>query len=149
MGCPARGAPPVTTGALVLGAGACGYRCDDLDRRLGFRNRSFDTVAGAGLALPSSGCLQVRLRTGGERIQLPGRVGRRSLKKLLQQQRVAPWLRQQLPLLYDGERLLAVADLWIAEGHAAAPGAPGLRLSWAPRDVPLTVSAQLSQVGDF
>jgi tRNA(Ile)-lysidine synthase len=108
-----------------------------------------EPVAGAGLALPSSGCLQVRLRTGGERIQLPGRVGRRSLKKLLQQQRVAPWLRQQLPLLYDGERLLAVADLWIAEGHAAAPGAPGIRLSWAPRDVPLTVSAQLSQVGDF
>ncbi|MEH6822924.1 MAG: tRNA lysidine(34) synthetase TilS [Motiliproteus sp.] len=87
---------------------------------------------GAGLALPDSGVLQIRLRQGGERIQLSGRAGSRSLKKLLQQSRIAPWQREQLPLIYAGAQLLAVADLWLAEGCLAAPEQVGLALSWTP-----------------
>lgn len=96
---------------------------------------------GDGLALPDSGVLRVRLRQGGERIQLSGREGSRSLKKLLQQSRIAPWQRQQLPLIYAGAQLLAVADLWLAEGCLAAPEQVGLALSWTPRQaaaVPLS-----------
>ncbi len=103
-----------------------------------------EPVIGTGLALPSAGRLQVRLRCGGERLQLPGRAGSRSLKKLLQQQRMPPWLRQQLPLLYSDDRLLAVADLWLVEGSLAMPGMPGIQLSWTPLGMPLRVPLQPS-----
>ncbi|MFT5720043.1 MAG: tRNA(Ile)-lysidine synthase [Motiliproteus sp.] len=106
-----------------------------------------EPVIGSGLALPKTGRLQVRLRQGGERIQLPGRVGSRSLKKLLQQQGLAPWQRSQLPLIYAGERLLAVADLWLAEGCLATPGQPGVRLVWEPQTVPLRVPLRVPESG--
>jgi hypothetical protein len=31
-------------------------------------------------------------------------------------------MRDRLPLVYSGERLLAVADLWLAEDAVAQPG---------------------------
>ena len=81
----------------------------------------------------------VRLRRGGERCKPVGRSHSRSLKKLLQDYRIAPWRRDRLPLLYVGEELAAVADLWVCEGHASLEGAnsaaaPGWRLHWAPRE---------------
>jgi tRNA(Ile)-lysidine synthase len=71
-------------------------------------------VAGAGLVL--------RTRRGGEEIRPAGHVHTRKLKKLHQDAGVFPWLRGAVPLLYSGEALVAVADLWIAAGAAAAPG---------------------------
>ena len=38
--------------------------------------------------------------------------------------------RDRVPLLYSGERLIAVAGLWIDAAADAAPGEPGLRLQW-------------------
>ncbi|MFT6914306.1 MAG: tRNA(Ile)-lysidine synthase [Motiliproteus sp.] len=104
-----------------------------------------EPVIGSGLALPEMGLLQVSLRRGGERIRLQGRTGSRSLKKLLQERGVAPWQRSQLPLLYAGERLLAVADLWLAEGCLAAPGQPGIQLRWEPQAVPLRVPLRMPE----
>jgi hypothetical protein len=34
-------------------------------------------------------------------------------EKLLQESAVLPWWRERLPLVYAGEKLVAVADLWI------------------------------------
>ena len=56
--------------------------------------------------------LTVRFRTGGERIRLPGAAGTQSVKKLCQEQGIPPWERARLPLLYAGDELVAVADLW-------------------------------------
>ena len=39
-----------------------------------------------------------------------------------------PPLRGRLPLLYVGDRLAAVADLWVCEPFAAPPGRLGLHL---------------------
>jgi tRNA(Ile)-lysidine synthase len=67
---------------------------------------------------------RVRLaaRRGGERLR-PRRGGpRRALKSLLQEARVPPVERPHLPLVLDGERLLAVADLWIDAAVQAQPG---------------------------
>ena len=89
-------------------------------------------VVGGGLCLPANGCLRVALRQGGERIRLQGRVGSRSLKKLLQQQRLAPWVRDRLPLLYVDDALVAIADLWIADGWQAAPDQQGVEFDWQP-----------------
>ncbi|MDR6671912.1 tRNA lysidine(34) synthetase TilS [Xanthomonas sp. 1678] len=63
--------------------------------------------------------LLVRLRQGGERIVLPGRSHSQALKHLLQEHAVPPWQRARLPLLFEGDRLLAAGtDLVAAPLHA-------------------------------
>jgi tRNA(Ile)-lysidine synthase len=69
-------------------------------------------------------------RRGGERLRLPGRAGRRSLKKLLHAAGVPPWLRSRIPLLEIGGKLAAVGDLWIDEDWWAPRGSEAWRLSW-------------------
>jgi len=54
--------------------------------------------------------LQVRYREGGEIMHLPDR-GHRDLKRLLNERGVPSFARGRLPLLYQGEQLLAVANL--------------------------------------
>jgi tRNA(Ile)-lysidine synthase len=66
--------------------------------------------------------LSLRRRVGGERIKPLGQLHTRTLKKLLQEENVVPWLRDSLPLVYSGEQLVAVADLWIAADVAAENG---------------------------
>ncbi|HWU68500.1 MAG TPA: tRNA lysidine(34) synthetase TilS [Stenotrophobium sp.] len=66
--------------------------------------------------------LTVRLARGGERIRLTRTAHHRTLKNLLQEAAVPPWLRPRLPLLYAGEQLLCVACRWWA-----AEAAGGLR----------------------
>jgi tRNA(Ile)-lysidine synthase len=75
--------------------------------------------------------LELRARRGGERLR-PVRGGpRRALKKLLQEARVPPAQRAHLPLVFDGERLIAAADLWLDESVQARPGSPHrARLLW-------------------
>jgi len=61
------------------------------------------------VAVPLSG-LRIAYRQGGEVLDIPGR-GRRDLKRLLNELQVPHFVRPRLPLLYCGERLLAVANL--------------------------------------
>lgn len=71
--------------------------------------------------------LQLRFRAGGERIQLAGNGRRRRLKSLFQEAGVVPWMRDRIPLLFAGEELVAVGDLWIAaEYHAPC----GFSVTW-------------------
>jgi tRNA(Ile)-lysidine synthase len=79
--------------------------------------------------------LSVRTRRGGERLR-PVRGGpRRTLKGLLQESRVPSARRLELPLLFDGGRLVAAADLWIDESvRAHAASAERGRLIWTPAD---------------
>jgi tRNA(Ile)-lysidine synthase len=87
--------------------------------------------------------LIVRFRRGGEECRPAGR-GRHahSLKGLLQEAGVPPWLRGHVPLIYradddgvaaeDGQSgLLAVAGLCIAEGCRAEAYAEGWQLIWS------------------
>lgn len=77
--------------------------------------------------VPPAGELQVRYRQGGEVMQVPTR-GHRDLKRLLNERSVPLFARDRLPLLYDGERLIAVANLpglngsgpdgWLFHWHA-------------------------------
>ena len=62
------------------------------------------------LGQASTGVFQVRYRQGGEVLRLAGR-GRRDLKRLLNEAGVPGFLRDRLPLLYQGEELLAVANV--------------------------------------
>lgn len=48
----------------------------------------------------------VRFRRGGEICRLPGKSHHQELKKLFQEHGVPPWLRERIPLIYTGERLI-------------------------------------------
>ncbi|MGQ7958932.1 tRNA lysidine(34) synthetase TilS [Pseudomonas sp. SP16.1] len=91
-----------------------------------------------GLELPGNGAVRVigelpagrwhlRYRRGGESLQLPGR-GRRDLKRLLNELRVPAFVRPRLPLLFDGDELVAVANLV----QSPRLGPDELRLYWSP-----------------
>jgi tRNA(Ile)-lysidine synthase len=62
--------------------------------------------------------LEIRFRVGGEEIRPTGHDCTHKLKKLLQQKGIVPWMRDRIPLLYAGDRLVAVADLWVASDEA-------------------------------
>lgn len=74
--------------------------------------------------------LRLRLRRGGEVCRLHGH--RHTLKQLLQERGVPPWQRARLPLLYSGEDLVAVGDLWVCEPYQARADEPGLILALHP-----------------
>ena len=86
---------------------------------------------GAQLRLPRDG-EPVTLRfavAGSLRTQPLGRAGSRPLKKLWQEYGVAPWLRDQIPLLFYGETLVAAVGLFICQA-GCAEGESGLQLEW-------------------
>ena len=56
---------------------------------------------------------EVRLRGGGERLQLHSRRPRRTLKKLFQEAGVPAWSRERLPLLYCGADLVWAPGLGV------------------------------------
>lgn len=74
-----------------------------------------------------NGPLQVRYREGGEVMYLHGR-GHRDLKRLLNESAVPAFVRGRLPLLYQGEQLLAVANLRALNGSDSH----GWHLHWQP-----------------
>lgn len=59
----------------------------------------------------------VRFRSGGERLKPEGRRHSQTLKKLMQEYRIEPWIRDQIPLIYQGERLIAVGDRIFCTEH--------------------------------
>lgn len=71
-----------------------------------------------------SGELIVRYREGGERAHPAGRAHSQTLKKLLQEYQLEPWFRSRIPLIYCGDALIAVGDLWLQHGAAVACGLP-------------------------
>ncbi|WP_235015188.1 tRNA lysidine(34) synthetase TilS [Oceanicoccus sp. KOV_DT_Chl] len=92
-----------------------------------------EPIVGSGLGvarLQQSESVNVRFRQGGERCQPVGRSGSQSLKKLFQEVGLEPWWRDRVPLLYSGDELIAVADLWICQGWQALPGQPGINIRW-------------------
>ena len=62
----------------------------------------------------AAGALSVQFRRGGERVRTP--QGSRPLKKAMQEAGLPPWLRPNHPLLYSGDRLVAVPGIAVAAG---------------------------------
>jgi tRNA(Ile)-lysidine synthase len=75
--------------------------------------------------------LSVRFRQGGESLRPAVGGSTRDLKNLLQESHIVPWMRSHIPLVYQGEQLLAVGDLWVSADCATQPGAAGLRIVWS------------------
>ena len=61
---------------------------------------------------------QLRFRHGGEQIKIDGRAGTHSVKKLMQEYGIPPWLRDRAPLLYvDGELVKIISPLNLCPHH--------------------------------
>lgn len=63
--------------------------------------------------------LLVRFRRGGERIRPAGDAHTRELRDLLQGAGIPPWQRARIPLVFRGDELVAVADLWSSDAGRA------------------------------
>lgn len=75
--------------------------------------------------------LRVHARQGGERLRLQGRHHSHALKHLLQEQDVPPWQRSQMPLVSDGDTLLAAGDVLLSATFGEWLHQRGARLAWA------------------
>ncbi|MDD5114601.1 MAG: tRNA lysidine(34) synthetase TilS, partial [Methylobacter sp.] len=74
--------------------------------------------------------IEIKFRSGGEKISLPGRAGRHLLKKLFQEAGIPPWEREQMPLIYLNGCLAAVGELWISAEFYAENSAACVRVVW-------------------
>ena len=92
--------------------------------------------AGISLAKLQAAPVTVRLRQGGERLRPDGGRPRRSLKNLLQEARLPPWLRGRLPLLFCGDALVYVPGIGIDSAFSAVRGEPGVKPSWVATETP-------------
>lgn len=105
-------------------------------------------VRGAGLAIARvPDTFEVRLRAGGERLRPAGARRHRTVKNLLQEADVLPWWRERLPMLYAGERLCAVADLWSDADVAASPEEMGVKIVWEGRPGIFSVEKRVAVSG--
>jgi tRNA(Ile)-lysidine synthase len=86
--------------------------------------------AGISLAKLSAQPVIVRVRQGGERFRPHPQRPRRSLKNLLQEARVPPWLRDRLPFLFVGTMLVYVPRIGVDSAFQAAAGELGVEPEW-------------------
>jgi tRNA(Ile)-lysidine synthase len=95
----------------------------------------FGLVAGqtGGLRAPLAAAASIRFRAGGESLRPHRDRPRKRLKDLCQEAGIVPWMRDRLPLVYVGERLAAVGDLWIDADFAAGDGTAALKPTWRDR----------------
>lgn len=77
--------------------------------------------------------LDVRFRQGGESIRLDKRPTK-TLKNLLQESAVPPWLRACLPLVFHEGELIAVADIFYSEAWVRVIGQNGVYIVWKKPD---------------
>lgn len=85
-----------------------------------------------GVCLPS--VLRVAARAPGLRCHPRARQHSQSMKKLLQEYQLEPWLRPIVPMVWAGDELLGVADLWFETGSAGALPGSKKRLRWYYND---------------
>ena len=77
--------------------------------------------------------MRVDFRHGGESIRPVGQEHHRTLKNLLHEADILPWWRSRVPLIWAGDQLVAVGDLWIADDFATRDERSGLQIVWDER----------------
>tara|TARA_B100000131_G_C18084995_1_gene599740 strand:- start:330 stop:1718 length:1389 start_codon:yes stop_codon:yes gene_type:complete len=74
--------------------------------------------------------IYIKGRVGGERCKPFGRHKSQKLKKLFQEYEIPVWQRNRLPLIYIGEKLAAVGDLWVCDEFHTKPNKQGISINW-------------------
>ena len=92
---------------------------------------AFSRVKGMGIDFSKLQLAPVtlRLRSGGESLRPHAKAANRSLKHLLQEHRIPPWLRERLPLLYCGDELVSVVGVAVSANFQAGQNETGLMVS--------------------
>jgi tRNA(Ile)-lysidine synthase len=88
--------------------------------------------AGVSVARLRGRPVTIRVRRGGERLQLDARRPRRSLKNLLQEAGMPPWQRERLPLIFCGGDLVWAAGVGVDCAYSSGRDEPALRPEWKP-----------------
>jgi tRNA(Ile)-lysidine synthase len=81
-------------------------------------------VAADGYGIPNRWAeegLSIVFRVGGERFRPRGNRHHKTLKHWFQEAGIVPWMRGDVPLLYRGAELVAVADLCLADDLPQSP----------------------------
>jgi tRNA(Ile)-lysidine synthase len=115
---------------LAVWNGAREWHLPELSGVLRFESTRGKGIAADWLAVPSA--IQVRVRQGGEHFRPDAARPRRSLKKLFQEQGIAPWVRDRLPLLYSGDRLVFVPGVGVAAEAQADARQAAMTVEWQP-----------------
>jgi len=102
-------------GEAELDLGAAGKLC-------------FTAAAGQGVRLPDRAT--VMLRAGGEKLRTDARRPARTLKNLLREAGLPPWLRERLPLIYVEDRLAWAAVIGADAVFQAGLDESGWLISW-------------------
>lgn len=84
-------------------------------------------AAPCALRWPAAG-VEVRTRVGGERLAVHANGQRRTVKALLREHGIAPWLRAAWPLLYADDVLICVPGVAIAFDWQTQADEPGVRV---------------------
>jgi tRNA(Ile)-lysidine synthase len=74
--------------------------------------------------------LTVRRRSGGETLKPARSAKTQTVQHLCQAQGVLPWMRDALPMVFAGDELIAVGDLWLDARRCTPEGGPGLGIAW-------------------
>ncbi len=96
------------------------------DLEIPWTGREVVQIAGCGslASIPDyrGGTLQIKFRQGGERCKPLGRDKSQSLKKVMQEHQLEPWLRGRVPLIYRDGEIAAVAGLFSCATDIITPG---------------------------
>jgi tRNA(Ile)-lysidine synthase len=92
---------------------------------------AFSRVKGMGIDFSKlqAAPVTLRLRSGGESLRPHEKAAKRSLKNLLQEHRIPPWLRERIPLLYCGDELVSVVGVAVSANYQAGQNETGLMVS--------------------
>jgi tRNA(Ile)-lysidine synthase len=74
--------------------------------------------------------LSVRRRSGGESLKPAAHASTQSVQHLCQAMGVLPWMRDALPMIYAGESLIAIGDIWRDARWLAGQGEAGFDVVW-------------------
>ena len=88
----------------------------------------FSAAVGRGVRLPERAT--VRLRAGGEKLRPATLRPARTLKNLLREAAVPPWLRERLPLIYLDDHLAWAAEIGADAAFQVGPEEAGWLISW-------------------
>jgi tRNA(Ile)-lysidine synthase len=101
-----------------------------LPSQLGALKFTLTKAQGISAAKLKNNLVTIRTRSGGETLQLAANRPRRTLKNLLQESAVPPWLRERLPLLFCGADLVWVPSMGIDLDYQAVSGEQAYDVEW-------------------
>jgi tRNA(Ile)-lysidine synthase len=118
--------PPIKPGFEFAFRGTADVPLPRLGGVLRFESCVGEGIAAKWLRQP----MTLRVRGGGEGLRLSGDGPRRTVRNLLQEAGLPPWQRERLPMLYLGDRLVAVPGLGVDEQFQPAARNRGWQPVW-------------------